>query len=102
MTRGSKARGSPEGTGRKPATEGEANLEGFASAARQQERRNMKFRLPRGRVSRGSETLVVKIADTSLLEKAGSNPAFDCHVPWNWPRKGQCVAGSGLCKQALR
>jgi hypothetical protein len=32
-------------------------------------------------------TLVVKISDTSHWKKAGSNPAFDVHVPWKRPRK---------------
>jgi hypothetical protein len=38
--RGSKARGLSEGTRRKPDTDGRANLEGFALAARRSERRD--------------------------------------------------------------
>jgi hypothetical protein len=70
--RAPEARGLPEGTRRKPDTDGRADQEGFAMAARRLERRDRihfsKFGLPHLAAQR---TLVVKISGTSHHGKSG-------------------------------
>src|SRR5262249_46080039 len=66
-TRAPEARGLPEGTRRRPDTDGRANQR-FAKAARHRERRNrIRFRFAAGRGA--SRMLVVKISDTSLPKR---------------------------------